>query len=47
MIARRPFYVDEQVVLHYGDALPVLRTLPAGLVNALVTSLHQEVTVEK
>jgi DNA modification methylase len=34
----QPFYVDEQVALYHGDALEVLRTLPAGSVNAVVTS---------
>jgi DNA modification methylase len=34
----RPFYVDEQLALYQGDALAVLRTLPTGSVNAVVTS---------
>ena len=38
MSAGRPFYVDEQLALHQGDALQVLRTLPASSVNAVVTS---------
>jgi DNA modification methylase len=31
-------YSDEQVALHQGDALAVLRTLPAASVQCCVTS---------
>jgi len=31
-------YADDQVTLHHGDALEVLRTLPSGSVNSCVTS---------
>lgn len=37
-VAGQPFYADDQLALHQGDALAVLRTLPAGSVNAVVTS---------
>jgi site-specific DNA-methyltransferase (cytosine-N4-specific) len=33
-----PFYADEQVTLHLGDALDVLRTLPDGAAGCIVTS---------
>lgn len=33
-----PYYTDEQVTLHHGDALEVLRSLPAGSVDCCVTS---------
>lgn len=33
-----PYYADDQVTLHHGDALEVLRTLPAGSVDCCVTS---------
>jgi site-specific DNA-methyltransferase (cytosine-N4-specific) len=36
--AEQPFYVDEQLALYHGDALAVLRTMPAASVNAVVTS---------
>ncbi|MFC5268442.1 DNA-methyltransferase [Kribbella qitaiheensis] len=31
-------YADDQVTLHHGDALDILRTLPDGSVNSCVTS---------
>lgn len=33
-----PYYADEQVTLLLGDALDVLRTLPDGSVDCIVTS---------
>lgn len=33
-----PYYADEAVTLHHGDALDVLRTMPDGSVNCVVTS---------
>jgi len=33
-----PYYTDESVTLHHGDALAVLRNLPAGSVDCCVTS---------
>jgi len=33
-----PYYADDQVTLHLGDALDVLRTLPDGSVDCVVTS---------
>jgi DNA modification methylase len=33
-----PFYTDEQITLHHGDALAVLSTLPDGSVDCCVTS---------
>jgi len=33
-----PYYADESVTLHHGDALAVLRNLPAGSVDCCVTS---------
>jgi len=38
MSAGRPFYVGDQLTLHQGDALTVLRSLPSDSVNAVVTS---------
>jgi len=32
-----PYYADEQVTLHIGDALDVLPTLPAASIDAIVT----------
>ena len=32
------FSQDETIVLHHGDALTFLKTLPAGLVSLVVTS---------
>lgn len=34
----KPYFVDETVSLYHGDALEVLRTLPAGSVDCCVTS---------
>lgn len=34
----KPYYADDTVTLHHGDALQVLRTLPAESVNCVVTS---------
>lgn len=33
-----PYYSDDQVTLHHGDALDVLRTLPDGSIHSCVTS---------
>jgi DNA modification methylase len=33
-----PYYADDSVTLHHGDALDVLRTMPDGAVNSCVTS---------
>jgi DNA modification methylase len=33
-----PYYADDQIVLHHGDALAVLRTLPDQSVHCVVTS---------
>jgi site-specific DNA-methyltransferase (adenine-specific) len=33
----KPYYADESATLYHGDSLAVLRTLPAGSVDALVT----------
>ena len=33
-----PYYADEGVTLHHGDALAVLRTLPSDSMNSCVTS---------
>jgi len=33
-----PYYADDGLTLHHGDALDVLRTLPDGSVNSCVTS---------
>lgn len=38
MQSPEPYYADGQVVLHHGDALDVLRTLPDGSVDCVVTS---------
>lgn len=34
----KPYYSDEQVALHHGDALDVARTLEAGAADCIVTS---------
>lgn len=34
----KPYYQDDQVTLHHGDALDVLRVLPDGSANSCVTS---------
>jgi hypothetical protein len=39
------YYVDESVQLYQGDALEVLRTLPDGSVDAVVTDLHRRLHV--
>ncbi|SCL21643.1 DNA-methyltransferase [Micromonospora inyonensis] len=33
-----PYYADDTVTLHHGDSLTVLRALPSGSVNCVVTS---------
>ena len=34
----KPYYADESVTLHHGDALEVARTLPDGAADCIVTS---------
>ncbi|MFJ3043543.1 site-specific DNA-methyltransferase, partial [Streptomyces tendae] len=40
-----PFYTDDEVTLHHGDALAVLPTLAAGSVDAIVCDPPYEIGV--
>jgi len=37
-VTQRPYYEDDHVTLHLGDALAVLREMPAASVDSVVTS---------